>query len=85
MQGSIAAFGHNKLCATFLTNISLSNLIGHLMYLLTDLNPKHEIWVKHPFRDQFEIIPNSQILNVRNKQKSRTFEFWIFEFACPVK
>ena len=43
VEGSIPAPGHNKLCATFLTNISLPNLIRHLMYLLTNLNPKHEI------------------------------------------
>jgi len=43
MQGSIAAFGHNKFCTAFLTNIPLSNLIRHLMDLLTDSNPKHEI------------------------------------------
>jgi hypothetical protein len=41
MQGPIPAFGHNKLCATFLTNISLSNLIRHVMVLPTDLNGQH--------------------------------------------
>jgi hypothetical protein len=34
VERSIAAFSHNKLCATFLTNISLPNLIRHLINLL---------------------------------------------------
>jgi hypothetical protein len=33
MKGTIPATGHNKLCATFLTNISLPDLIRHLTYL----------------------------------------------------
>ena len=33
MKNSIPAFGHNKFCSTFLTNISLPNLICHLTIL----------------------------------------------------
>jgi hypothetical protein len=32
MKGPISTTGHNKLCATFLTNISLPNLIRHLIF-----------------------------------------------------
>ncbi len=34
VKGPIPAFGHNKLGATFLTHISLPDLIGHLTILL---------------------------------------------------
>jgi hypothetical protein len=40
MKGSIPSTGHNKLCATFLTNIPFPNLIRHLIFTSSTLNRK---------------------------------------------
>ena len=74
MKGSISTSGHNKFCPAFLTNISLPNLIRHLMCLLSkNQRPLMIFKVSHIPRGVSSSGPYPSGYGVEHQQIPRTW------------